>query len=366
MLPLFTLGVLAATWPGMPGVEPETKWAVVSASVVLLFFVRVRWTVVHTGICILFAWCVLSTAWSPAPYSSIDGLLKMGCAFALFCVGHETRRLHAFYVAAAVGILFSIGLSVAQLTGFDGVQMPGLFNRPDGTFGNPNFFAETAALVIVATACENMWALTAVLAPALLLAQERGALVAVAVAAVLLSGRTLLLVGALVVIMLVLPEHRDFVDSASMAQRLAIWSATFTHLTFVGHGIGTFAGIEQTALPRALVEHAHNDILEAAFEIGIPGALLALALAVMVAVRAAFTERLVLVALAVEGVFGFPLHEPATVFMGALVAGHAARGWRVVRVREPLRAASFRAWLVDRTFCHQGRANPVRATPVST
>jgi len=198
----------------------------------------------------------------------------------------------------------------------------------------------------------------------LLLAQERGALVALAVAAVLLSGRTLLLVGALVVVMLLLPEHRDFVDSASMAQRLAIWSATATHLTFFGHSIGTFASIEQTALPRALVEHAHNDILEAAFEIGSPGTLVALALASMAVYRAAFTERLVLVALAVEGLFGFPLHEPATVFMGAVVAGHAARGWPVVRLRESLRAASLRAWLVDRAVRHQGRANPSCGTPV--
>lgn len=344
MLGAFAIAILVGYWPGMPGVEPDVKWAIASVAMSMLFMVRVRWTHVHNLIVLLIAWALATIAWSPVPYASADALCKMGMAFALFCVGHETRDLRAFYIAASLGILLSVGLSALQMAGIvDG--LPALFDgRPDGTFGNPNFFAEAAALLIVATASANVWVLTASLAPALVMAEERAAFVAVAVAAVLLSGRTMLLIALLAAVMLVLPEHRDFLDSASGAQRLTIWTDVLTHLRPFGWGVGSFETVAsaQSSLSHVLLSHAHNELLETAFELGIPGAVLALVLVAMVVGRARHTERLVLVAFAVEAFFGFPVHEPATAFLGAVVAGHAAREWPVVCWRELVRAASLR------------------------
>ena len=117
--------------------------------------------------------------------------------------------------------------------------------------------------------------------------------------------------------------------------RLDMWHDTLAGLTTWGNGIGSFysAFPKYATLTSDLYQpaHAHNDLLELAFELGIIPAVVAALLVLALAWRANFKEQMLLIALGIMSMVGFPLHSPSTVFVFGIVAGCTARNWSVLR-----------------------------------
>jgi len=100
------------------------------------------------------------------------------------------------------------------------------------------------------------------------------------------------------------------------------------NLTWFGHGWGQFystfpqhAVHIDTFLERP--EHAHSDAIEIIYELGV-GCVFAIAFLWSIGRTALATERAILAAFLVEGLFGFPFYMPATVAVFAIVAGRLA------------------------------------------
>jgi hypothetical protein len=285
--------------------------------------------------------------WAPSTPDAVNAIWKMTIGFAAFMLGSAASNLRAFWIGSWLGLLPSSLVAISQAAGY---PLIGTVWAPAGLFENGNMMGEAAALVAIGLALQGSWLMCAAVMPALLLSLARGALLAVACVAAARSRIALVIIGTGIVLSLFLPLHRDYADTGSMQERFTIWRETVAQFTPFGHGIGSY----QVTLPGKIVEHAHNDPLELAFETGIPGAVLALALSVMALMRASKNDRLVLGALGIMAVFGFPLHMPATAFVGAVVAGHASRGWAPVRWRELVRRLEFQQGNAQRGLSHQG------------
>jgi O-antigen ligase len=127
--------------------------------------------------------------------------------------------------------------------------------------------------------------------------------------------------------------------------RLGVWRDTVTLIRdypLVGTGLGTFGWVSQhyqtTGFP-FVRDHAHNDYLEFAAEIGIPGAVLLFGaswvLLIQVAQRSLASERVsqkivaagcagAMAAILIHGITDFNLQIPANAFVFSWIAGTAA------------------------------------------
>lgn len=178
--------------------------------------------------------------------------------------------------------------------------------------------------------------------PALILSHSRSAFVALGLCAALCSWRRwhwrALLVAPVLLGAVFIGSPQKWIQSGSMHDRNLLWRDTIDGLTTFGSGIGSFYSTFPKYASRLDTQqiqpwHAHNDILELGFELGVPGIILVLVLGGLVFWRAGEPEKSVLVALGVIAMFGFPLHTPATAFLFGAVAGHAARAWHPLRSR---------------------------------
>jgi hypothetical protein len=99
-------------------------------------------------------------------------------------------------------------------------------------------------------------------------------------------------------------------------------------VNFWGHGLGAlgsnFALFAHATDPMPVRNaFAHNDFLQIAYELGVPGLVLILAFVGLV-LKAGGPERYIFIAFIVEANLAFPSHLPTTGAIAATVAGVAA------------------------------------------
>lgn len=352
----FGFALMTAYWPGISGAATTPRWIVGALLAVVLFFApRVRMTAAHWLGLALIGWLFLSLAWNDGGTDGrLDGVANgfdlLICLIA-FAVGSSFVLVIPVLAGAALGIGVNSAVAVMQWYGLHG-PVETIFGGDAGLFVNADRLAAAAAMVAVGlVALPRLWMLLPLLLPSLYLAPSRAALLAI-VAGVLMTpwpvkawgGKSpiyrvlpLSTFGILVMIAAALLRWATSGET-STGERLAIWEATITHLSFFGHGLGSFREVFlQTAQAYDFnhwgtrPEHPHNEFLWLAFEGGVPAVGLGIAFALSVWRRAADApERGVLAALFVLSVFAMPFHDPATLVLGALCAGYFARARDVV------------------------------------
>lgn len=364
----FGFALMVAFWPGIAGAATTPRW-IVAGLLGFAWFVMPRspWTMSAAIGLALLGWLLASLSWSAGVLDGVDTALKLGLAVIAFAVGLHVADLRPLFVGAAVGLALSSAVAVAQAFGWHGI--PSIDDAPAGLFVNRGRLGSAAALVIVGLASLRIlrFELIAMVLPGLLLANNRAAFLALgtglccvpAPKAVRAAVIGFVVVGAAFVL-----AAKGIDTSAS--ERLWIWRDTLSGLTFWGHGLGSFRELYPTyldafaqswALTRAPTrpEHPHNELLWLLFEGGVPALLLAGLFAVSLWRSCAHELRAVLAALFVLAQFAMPLHDPATLIVGALVAGFlAGRGALSARLafdcRDPLCAgvAAFELGVVGR------------------
>lgn len=331
---LSTLGLSATAFlvavayiPDIGGFAVAPRWAVLAAMVPMLLMVcEIEFWPGHWILCGVLGYAFLSLAWSPIWPDAFDEWCKLLILGGAFCLGAAASDLTVVHRAFAVGVGMSVLIAVAQRMGYDGIEQ---IHGPAGLFGNRNFFGEACALGTIAMLASRRFGMASILLLGVALSLCRGAVLGLWLGGVVLvwpywRGLAIVLLGLLPIglVGLVIYDPHGF----TLIQRLAMWNDTIDALTWFGHGIGSFAGQLPAISPRLAglgvrTEHAHNDFLEALFEYG--AAAYALVGLVVVALCApAVRERAVLACFLGCGLVGFPLHQPATAFIGALVAGH--------------------------------------------
>jgi hypothetical protein len=328
----YAVGFLASSlyWPGIAGAASTPRWAFLFAAVPWMLLPR-RMSTAHVAGALFIGWAILTIAWGAAPLDGVGALAELLLLAACFCLGNQIENLRPIIIGAALGLTVSSGFAVAQWWGFEPIRG----GYASGLFSNGNYLAEAAALVIVGVIAERLWWVLPGLLPALLLPHARGAILA-AVLGMIVAFRSRLEVvialgGAVAIAGLWSAFHLD----PTTLDRLDLWNTALRNVTFFGHGIGSFWAVYPDLDMRAVVtespEFAHNEFLNIAFEIGIPGLVLALAFCATMA-GPIDTSRLILIALAVESCFAFPLHLPTSAFLGAICAGHAVRTRYLLRL----------------------------------
>jgi O-antigen ligase len=326
--------LLAATfWPGLAGAAEASRWASLCILVpIALFFVRVRLTFVHLVGGFLFGWAVLSLMWTPVWYDGVAALMQLTILVGAVLIG-AGGKVDGLWKGLGLGLLVSSALCIFQALGFHPVIDAG--QAPAGLFVNQDVLAEITAVVFIALVFERLW-LAVGLLPALILTGCRSALIAVFVVGGIAGWRKWrwrILYGLPLLVGGVLLTATKWSNGDS--PRIDMWRDTLAGLTTWGSGIGSFysAFPKYATLTSDLYQpaHAHNDLLELAFELGIIPAVIAALLVLALAWRANFKEQMLLIALGIMSMVGFPLHSPSTVFVFGIVAGCAARNWSVLR-----------------------------------
>lgn len=305
----------------------------------LLFAPRIRLTWAHLIGGAFLLWAFVSYSWAEARYEWFDVAWKFALLAGAFCLGSTLENLKPVYLGAGAGLLLS---TIAV-----GIQEYGAWHFPNvypisGLFINKNILAEIAALVLVALLAEKRWLLFFAVMPCLILTEARGAALGfmIGAAGVLFEkqyrqwGVVVLLFGLMVTAVAILQRTPDvLVQEPRIAMALDAWNA----MTLFGHGLGSYyaempAYAQHYGMVFSRNLYAHNDLIEIAFELGLPGLVLAVAFCISCLYGPLNTERLVFASFLVIGLFGFPLFMPATGFIGLLVAGHAARGLSRIRI----------------------------------
>lgn len=307
----------------IPGAALSPRWAILLIALPWLVAAAAR-SAGLVWLALLCAWSGFSLAWTPMLYDGVDALLRLACFAGAVWLGASLRSLLPALMSFAAAVLVNGVVMMAQLEGWTGIDAR--IHGPAGLFVNPHQLAELAALVVVGLAARRWWVTAAACLTPIALTTSRAAAVAlVAGVAVNLSRRLRLALlgggGALLTIAIAAGFR-----IASIEHRFALWRDTVEGLSLFGQGLGSWYGLYPLFALRTdtLIwreAHAHNDLLELAFDVGLVGALLAVGF-VAVALRGRdLAARAVLVAFVVEGLFSFPLHMPCTALLAGLAAG---------------------------------------------
>ena len=170
-------------------------------------------------------------------------------------------------------------------------------------------FLALAMMVLVVYDFYWPWAL--VLAPGLYLAHSRGAIAAVAFGLLATYFRRPLW---LLVVALAFTVAWSYAPDSSNAQRLAIWYAAATHLTFWGNGFGSFWTL-WIGNPAWWPQYVHNDYLQTVFELGI-WSLIPFTIVAWVASRTFARDWPIFITFLFIATFWMPLHAPSVAAIG--------------------------------------------------
>ncbi len=349
ILCLFGFALAAMFWPGQSGAAEVSRWALLAIAVpAYLFTFKLKDPkIVFWLLGLALGWATLSILWSDVPDDAYDNLFKMALTAGCIVIGTQITDLKWFYRGIAGGMVINTAICIPQWFGYYPVVavMPGGMALPSGLFVNPSMLGEACAPLIMVLLARREWTWAAVSLVPLLLSQNRSGIMAVALCSVVFLWQELRWKGAIIsAVAVAVPTwflvHKGIDPLSSFWQRLDIWDGVVHGLTVWGHGIGQLyadfpiysTAIDNEASPTwVMTAHAHNDILEFAFELGLPGTALLAILAWIVYRRAQRPERYGLAAICLTAMVGFPWHMPFTAAMGAIMAGYAARGRDLVR-----------------------------------
>lgn len=358
--------LMVACMPNLPEGATVPRWAFLSiVSAILFFRVRFGWTTILIG-----SYLGIMAAVAPIGYDAAFILWHFLLYIVLFLYAQQRLPdLRQVAIGGALGLTVNSAVVLGQW--YWGWTFIPQIEPMSGLFYNFNFATEPAAMVMALVVGHRLWWLIPGLLPTLLTG-SRAPILALGLAAMLalwrrgnkwddpLNGRFVAILAMLAAALFILARGKTGIYiSEDLAQRFAVWRDTVPHVNFFGHGIGSFIAdfpTYQTHINALSLrfEHAHNDYLQVAYELGIGGLILLVVLAARMYVKG-FSGRkwervgesrnpewyAMIVFLGIA-VFDFPLYEPCTGTLAALCAGRLFAG--CPGLRDLLASWRFRLW----------------------
>lgn len=328
--------VSTAIWPGFYRVDMEPRWAVLSILVPLMFArtpLRLNVAMMLTAGLAIYAGA--SLLWTPVLYDGLYWLWHLLLFLAVFVIASEIENMRPVYIALMIGVGLSGFVALAMQLGLIGFPAATL---AAGLFVNQNFMAETAAPLLILAFHFRYWLVLPGLALAAFLPMSRAALGALVIVGALNLWRKSRMAAIAVLLTMIgaLAIHADKMPGQwdSISERLNIWADSYEGMSLAGNGVGSFYALFPKEATRVDTlfnrpDHAHNELVEFTFELGIIGAVAFAALGLLA--FGSSPESAALLAIILCAGFGFPLHEPCSGFIAAVVAG------RLYRTRHGLR-----------------------------
>lgn len=321
---LLTFLVMVAYVPGVPSAGNVGRWAVLALGAAwLIWKVRARPTPAHWMLLGLLAWMSLGLLWSVSPADTAGEVLQWAVLAVWFMIAAEEPDLQPLAEGLLAGVAVNAAFVLAQLSGWDPVTV---YQPNVGLFVSRNVSVEVGIVAFfMALWYERYWGL---LGASVLIVAGGGA-----------EGLVMFLAAGTFLFFLSLDRlggWRPFVASAvtmalfsgavlgspHLAARLPIWEYAISWWQPLGYGLGSFG-----ALRGHDFEFAHNEFLHYAFELGL-GVVLMIGVIWYAFLAADVPGRVALAALLAAAAVWYPLHQPATGFLFAVLAGHlcGARG----------------------------------------
>lgn len=326
-LPQFFLVLLAfavplAFYPGIRSGALAPRWGLMAAALPLLaaFLPNLRLGWGHLAGAALYAYALLTLPHNADGLQALIFLSIVACG--VLCGEFLTEKA---LVAFSWGLALSVPFLWFQWMGLSPFEEAA---GPAGLFTNKNVWAEAAACGLIIALYTHRWVLLAALGGGFWLSNSRGALLGLMAAFIVwLWHRSRF--WAVICALGAVPTAAalaTYIRLSASAERFAIWQDTALGLTLWGHGLGSFFQLypvvqQYTDALAGRADHAHNDYLEAAFELGLPGAVALVACVLWALWGRHELERLIVAAVAAAALVGFPLHMPTTAFIFALCAG---------------------------------------------
>ena len=304
---------------------------------VMLWQVRPKMGPAHWFGLMFIAWCFASVFWSVGSLDTIHQCFHLLLLTGVFLVASAEVDLRPTVAALGCGVAISAVVAMLQLHGYQPVNA--------GTAGgaslflNKDFFAEVASLSLLLSTGFGLWAFVPGALYGVLVTASRSAWLATLAGGVVLIWWRLPSLSCRVALLTLLPIvvgaaiYTDLAlhpgQSEPINDRIAFWQYTFVNLSWLGYGLGTYPLIWPGW------NHAHNELLELAFEVGLGVVPLlgvfiyAFGGGVSTAAQAALASVLV------SAFLYFPFHQPATAFLAALLAGHLCGARDRLRCAQP-------------------------------
>jgi hypothetical protein len=158
LLGCFGFGLATAYCPFIHGAPTTPRWlllaAVVPISLIVALLVgrTIKITAAHVVGTVFIGWAALSLAWSSAPYDSVGAIWQLLLLAGCFALGSLIDDLSPFFAGAAIGLgISSVLVLIDVSTGWRIEDIAGSLAPfpPAALFGNKNYLAEMAALVLV-------------------------------------------------------------------------------------------------------------------------------------------------------------------------------------------------------------------------
>lgn len=325
---ILAFGVTVAYWPGILASAVAPRWALLAVGLPLISWLDPRALPRHMlWLPVLFlAYAALSVMWSSDPLEGAHEWIHFAIFGTAMLAGANlsSEKIDMVFRAIACGLVASLAIGAAQMAGYSPLANQGA--SPSGLFFNRDFLAEFAAIVFVWAVMSRELRAAVIASIPLIFCGSRVALSAAVVALLLVRPRRVLLVVPAAAAGLVAASVLWPGKLVSVNERLAMWWDAITNTTLFGHGLGSYAA------DHPVWEHAHSDLLQSGYELGIGGLLPAALMVAALARPAPAPLRAVVVCIAVEYAVAFPLHLPAPAFVAGIVLGYLLQRRGDVRV----------------------------------
>lgn len=337
MIPALMTFAVSVAYVPLPSYATAGRWAMIAAFlIVAVWRISPRMTFGHLAGLAFLMWCIASFFWSYAPLDTINECFHLMLLAGVFLVASCERDLRRVTAALCMALLVSDLIAIGQMNGLNLVNQMG---NPAGLFLNKDYFAQIAVPATILAIGYRMWAYVPAAAFGIVVTDSRLALIAAIAGALVLMRRwpaffIAFTAGLASAAAFVYFDSEDAARLISLNDRLAFWQVTAANLSWVGYGFGSYPSL----FP--LWEHAHNEFLEVAFEVGVIGAGLLIAVFAYALRSSDDVARAAFVSLLVCCLGSFPLHLPTTAYLAALLAGYLCADPRRIRMAQSVRRVS--------------------------
>jgi O-Antigen ligase len=341
-LALLTFAVSIAYLP-LPSYSTAGRWAVCAFVCVLLWQARPKMGPAHWMGLAFLVWCFLSFFWSVGKLDTINQLYHILLLAGVFVVASVETDLWPTTLALGCGITVSAVIAFLQLNGYHPVSAvtEGEFGVGGaGLFLNKDFFAQVASPALLLAIGFGTWAFVPAALFGVIATASREAWIATALGGLVLicwklpsfKWRVAVTVAIVALCFAALRYDLNLLNGARLSSfndRIAFWQYTLPNITWLGYGLGTYP------LLWPGWDHAHNEFLELAFEIGLGVVPLVGVFVYALSASLSAPAQAALVSLLVSACTYFPFHQPTTAFLAALLAGHLCGARDRLRCAKP-------------------------------
>mgnify|MGYP001598570631 CR=1 FL=1 len=344
--------IVVAYIPGWTGAAiPSSYFALMIILPILLWLRDIEITSNHLfgGLFVLYAG--ISVLWSISVSIGFFAFLHQVLVLGLvFCLGSTLLYddLKRVIIGLAAGLSISAILAIQQWISFKFGYVNFVFANHTviaGLFVNSNVLCEISAIMLIALLVFKLYWWIPIALPGILFVHSRAAILGLLICALIYIAKISKLG---VFILICLAGLIGFVtygyfNSASIYERIDLWTDTLRGLTVFGSGAGSYElrfPMHALAIDTSIARprYAHNDFLHLIYEYGIAVCLLIPIILNVLKVNK--DEKYIFICFGTISLFSFPLFSPVSAFVGILVAGYLTRyyapGWNIRVVRRPV------------------------------